>query len=426
MLNIIRDLAPLNRVFCSSDYDTSIEYLHKAIPSTVHELRAQDEIAGWVIPPKWDVEESYVLHDGKVLIDGRKSALSTIAYSAPFAGMVSGAELKNHVYCSRNNPERTVFHFRNSYRPWAREWGFSTTRSVFDSIRDEGMYRVCIKTREKEGYLKVLESHAGDPNSELRIVFVAHLDHPGMANDDLAGVATGIELMKRLAKKPLKYSYTLLCVQEMIGSQLFLNKFAKARGFTEGMFLEMPGTGTPLLLQGSFAGNSILEALAQSHMDSEKIPYRKGEFMSIVGNDEAVFESFGIPMSSLSRFPYPEYHTDLDTAELMDPGRLQEYVDILESTVNGIESGAAYRKKFQGVACLSNPAYGMYIDSGQPAFGIAPGAGTMAMRGIMERIPVMKGLIHAAQLHSHFPSAPIAAISHYLNEYERHGLLEKI
>ena len=37
MMKIIEDLAPLNRVFCSADYDKSIDYLTRILPFKVIE-----------------------------------------------------------------------------------------------------------------------------------------------------------------------------------------------------------------------------------------------------------------------------------------------------------------------------------------------------------------------------------------------------
>ena len=44
------------------------------------------------------------------------------------------------------------------------------------------------------------------------IVLVAHLCHPAMVNDDLAGVAALIEIAKELAKKKNNYTYKFLFV----------------------------------------------------------------------------------------------------------------------------------------------------------------------------------------------------------------------
>ena len=54
-LEILKDLTPLNRVLCSSDYDKAIDYLRTLLPFRVLEYPAADEHNGWVIPPKWDV-----------------------------------------------------------------------------------------------------------------------------------------------------------------------------------------------------------------------------------------------------------------------------------------------------------------------------------------------------------------------------------
>ena len=79
------------------------------------------------------------------------------------------------------------------------------------------------------------------------------------------------------------------------------------------------------------------------------------------------------PMASLSRYPYPEYHSDKDNISIIDPAMLEESVDILLKGVLELDRSTLMRKKFEGVLALSNPAYNLYVDPGQPAFGsVAP------------------------------------------------------
>jgi aminopeptidase-like protein len=139
------------------------------------------------------------------------------------------------------------------YRSWDRDWGFCVTKRFFDSLKS-GIYEVIIETEESEGILKVLDyTHKGA--LEECFTFVAHLDHPGVANDDLAGCAVGVELMRKLSQINTKYSYKLLLVPEIIGSEYYWGKTntGNKNKILEAVFLEMLGTKTQLALQESFA-----------------------------------------------------------------------------------------------------------------------------------------------------------------------------
>ena len=118
----------------------------------------------------------------------------------------------------------------------------------------------------------------------------------------------------------------------------------------EGIFLEMLGSTTPLALQEPRrAMVSTLVALKAS-LDASGLTYREGPFQSIIVNDEYVWENYGIPMSSLSRFPYPEYHSSFDTVERISEVALQEAVGVLMDTIDRLESAPLLIKKFQGIS----------------------------------------------------------------------------
>ena len=73
------------------------------------------------------------------------------------------------------------------------------------------------------------------------------------------------------------------------------------------------GSATPLAVQESRRSMvSAYHALTGS-LDRLGLPYRTGPFESVIVNDEYVWENYGIPMVSFSRFPYPEYHSSRDS-----------------------------------------------------------------------------------------------------------------
>ena len=219
---------------------------------------------------------------------------------SPLSRKVSRGELLKHLHYDHRDPQATPYHFRQNYRPWERDWGFCVPQTFCDALA-EGEYEVEIATKESIGDLKVASyTKAGDHPETF--TFVAHLDHPGMANDDLAGVAVGVELFKRLADSRTKFSYQLILVQEIIGSVYYLGKLPLLREhLVESCFLEMLGSKTDLALQKSYKGETLLEKTLENLI--KQLPHRVGPFRSVICNDEPVWESYGIPMASISRFP---------------------------------------------------------------------------------------------------------------------------
>lgn len=366
---IIEDHYLTNRNFCSDDYDKTIRSLQQSLPdSKIIRYKEPQLLKGWQIPPKWNLQEASILDaNGQELLDATKNPLQVIGLSAPVNCKVTGGELKQHLhyktYFAGVSDSAIPFHFRQFYQPWKRTWGFCVNKAFYDAIDDHASYWVTIKTEEEEGYLDVLEYDLPG-ESEQTIVFVAHLDHPGMANDDLAGCAVGIELFTKLRELPRKFSYKLLLVQEIIGSMFYLEliQAKKLEQMMAGVFLEMLGSDGILKLQKSNSYNpietTIMELLDRKNAASKEQYFY--DFRGLIGNDEIVFEAFDIPMVSLSRFPYKEYHTSDDTPDIIKPEKLNEAVEFLLVMIEQLENSVFVQRKDQGIYAMSNPSYDLF------------------------------------------------------------------
>ncbi len=102
----------------------------------------------------------------------------------------------------------------------------------------------------------------------------------------------------------------------------------------------MVGTGGPFVGQLTRAGNTywdlaLKSVLADSGRDSKTVPFLKS-----AANDENIMDSPGvdIPTVSLTRFPYPEYHTSDDCVDLISGPCLSESRDILLAFIDAIEN----------------------------------------------------------------------------------------
>jgi aminopeptidase-like protein len=423
MMEILRDLTPLPRAVCSRGYDQAIGYLCNQLPFRVITVPDSHQHNGWVIPPSWDVEEARIERDGQLIYDGTAHPLGVIALSESFSGRVSFEELRQHLHYDHRYEDSIPFHYRQQFRSWERNWGFCIPKRLFDRLKP-GNYYVIIRTREAPGLLKILEyKHAG--TLDTTIVLGGNLDHAGVANDGLAGCVVGLEVLRRLKDRKTKFTYSLVLSPGIIGSEFYLNDLSEQeRGMIlEGIFLEMLGSTTPLALQEPRrAMVSTLVALKAS-LDASGLTYREGPFQSIIVNDEYVWENYGIPMSSLSRFPYPEYHSSFDTVERISEVALQEAVEVLMDTIDRLESAPLLIKKFQGNICLSNPRYDLYVDSGQVALGDRTTDTLQRMRRLMDFIPAQDRPISVRAIADQM-GLPESDTLAYLRRWSDKGLID--
>lgn len=417
---IVKDLAPLARHFSSTDYDIAISYLKKILPFNEYVFTEEDYHNGWVIPPKYDVIHAHIKKDNQIIYDGTNNPLSVVSYSLPFKGEVDLSTLRKHLWYDHRNETAIPFHFRFSYRPWERDWGFCVPKIFYDSLTD-GIYEVDLEIHESQPELKVIDYYIQGKDN-LEFIFVAHLDHPGMANDDIAGCAVGIEFFKKISQIKNKFSYRLILVQEIIGSQYYLNKYYNLN-MREGLFLEMLGIDVPLSVQMSLNGDTFLEKALNEVFFELKMNASLSGFRELTGNDEIVFETFGIPMASLQRFPYDEYHSSHDNITIINKNALEEAIDVLLRVHNKLESKIYIKKNFEGVLCLSHPNIDLYIDPGQLAFEMP--TNDLSLRRLMDYMSLINSGDFLESICKKVDIEPDLALE-YLRKWEKKGLIEII
>ena len=425
MIQILRDLTPLDRAVCSRGYDRTVEYLCEELPFRMISIPSSFQHNGWVIPPSWDVEEARIVKDGHTVYNGANHPLGVIALSSSFSGKVSLEVLKSHLHYDHRDPDSIPFHYRQQFRSWSRDWGFCLPKRIFDQLVP-GEYEVIIRTAETPGAMKILEcKHQGALDST--IVLGGNLDHAGVANDGLAGCVVGMEVLRRLQGRRTKFSYKLVLSPGIIGSELYLAGLTQVERsqLLEGIFLEMLGSATPLAVQDSRRSMvSTLHALRGS-LDALGLPYRTGPFESIIVNDEYVWENYGIPMLSLSRFPYPEYHSSRDNVEIIREESLNDAVEALIGTVERLEASPIVLKKFVGNICLSNPQYDLYVDYGQIALGDSLSEQRRRLRHLMDFVPALDRPVSVKALAEHIGLEEGEALE-YLGRWAEKGLIDLV
>jgi aminopeptidase-like protein len=425
MIQILRDLTPLNRAVCSFGYDQAVDYLREVLPFRVISVPSSREHNGWVIPPSWDVEEARIVRDGRTVYDGTAHSLGVIGLSKSFSGTVSMEELRRHLYYDHRHDDSIPFHYRQQFRSWNRDWGFCMPKRIFDQLTP-GDYEVVIRTKEGPGAVKILEyKHQG--SLDFTIVLGGNLDHAGAANDGLAGCVVGIEVMRRLRDRKTRFTYSLVLSPGIIGSELYLAglNHSERSQILEGIFLEMLGSSTQLAVQDSRENMVSVQHALKASLDKLGLNYRTGPFDSIIVNDEYVWENYGIPMLSFSRFPYPEYHSSRDSVDIMKESSLNEAVEALIGTVDRLEASPLIIKKFQGNVCLSNPRYDLYVDYGQIALGDTLSDKRRRMRSLMDFVPALDRPISVKAVADHV-GLPENETLEYFQRWAAKGLVDLI
>jgi aminopeptidase-like protein len=289
-----------------------------------------------------------------------------VSYSLPFEGVISRQELFEHLHVHPRLPDAIPFVFKY----YQRDWGLCATQKLRDSLKDD-RYRVVIRSNFEPGSLKIGEILIPG-ESEETFMLVAHLCHPAMVNDDLSGVVVGLDVARALLAGPKRYyTYRLLILPETIGSVAYLShNEALIPKMAGGLFLEMLGNDSAHALQGSFQPHSqvdrcFIAALGDQDPAGYHAPYR-----TVINNDERQFNAPGVrvPMLSLSRverrasptWPYPEYHSSLDTPDIVSAERLKASRDAVLGLLAAWENNQYVVNNFKGEVFCSG--YGIWID----------------------------------------------------------------
>lgn len=357
MLQIIDELWFKARHIVSDGYDEALARLGDFLPLTVHEVPSGSQCWTWKIPNKWGVREAWIepAEGGERLVDVADHPLHIVYGSLPFDGIVSRDELLRHLHYKENRPGAIPFEFKY----YERDWGFCVPRTWLGRFTAD-QYRVKIDVLDEPGTLKIGE-HFIPGQTERCVVIISHLCHPAMVNDDLAGVAVSADVARHI-KDPY-YSYRFLYLPETIGSVAYLSQHEDLIGnMAAGIFLEMLATSGPLVLQHSCEHEARIDHMASYVLGQHEPGLQEGAFRTIIGNDELVFDGPGvrIPTISLSRWPYPEYHTSDDNPALVIPEKLVHAREAMLDLIRHLEADYVPVRNFRGPLFMSG--YGLWVD----------------------------------------------------------------
>ncbi len=387
VLSLVKKLFPFSYSITGQGNDEAIPYYLEELNFIVHEYSSGQSLNGWFIPHGWRVNKAQIFQGGNLVYDAQSSPLGLAILSPSYNGELSLNELQVHLSSSKELPDAVLYQWQNLYRPKEMTWGISMPHNQRSKLRDVN-YRIEIETELNPSTMKVLD-YLLPGHSKETIIINGHNCHPFQANDDISGCAVAIRVMQALKVKlltmTLNYSYRVMISPELHGPMFWLNDMNKEeQSLIKGcILLKSVGNNAVMRLQRSYLGDQSLDIAAQLAFKKQYGTFEQGNFRSIYGNDETVFEAppYNIPTISLTRWPFNEYHSNLDTPDILSEKSLQDSIDLVMNIIEHYENNdltfkdtvsknvplavvtqqrysQKYKLNFNGLVCLS--AYGLY------------------------------------------------------------------
>lgn len=372
--DVLAEIVPLHRTLASDGSDAALEIIGSYLPEIAnYEIETYEPLKPvwtWYVPERYVVYEAYLeTEDGRRILDFKDNPLHLVSYSLPVDRLLTWDELVPHLYYNEERPHTIPWKFKY----YDRDWGFCLPKNLFDTLSRNKKYRAVINsefaTDPEQGFkvaTALLHPHGGVNIAAGEMLIMAHICHPNQANDDAAGVVTALEVARRLAANPLpagSMSVRFLFCPETIGTIAYLAHHEDLIPcLRSGIFIEMTGNDNTLALQHSRQHTHMLDRIGQYVLKKQDREFREGTFADIIANDERVLNGPGVnvPCLSISRFPYPEYHTSDDNLEIIHEDKLQEAADVIEEIIRIYASNYVPKRKFRGPVFLSG--HGLWVD----------------------------------------------------------------
>jgi len=214
------------------------------------------------------------------------------------------------------------------------------------------------------------------------------------------------------------YSYQMLLVPEMFGPIFFMNGNPERVRNTIGMLnLETVGAGQQWCLKKSLIEDRRLERALRAATVETDVPFKEIGFFEGYGNDERVYAwpPFAIPGVALQRYPFAEYHTSLDTPDIIEVRYLKEALSICENFISIMENEyvPAYTSSFQPWLTKRQ----LYFDSINN-----PEKSNKLNNRLLFHIDGKNSLLDLALI----ADLSFAEVQAYLGQFEQQGLIEMI
>lgn len=344
-------LFPICRSITGGGLRSSLSILSEYIPFEIISFATGEKVLNWEIPEEWSISEGWIRSlSGDTIIDFKNNNLHVINYSAPvdFRNTpISANELKKHIHTIKELPG--AIPYVTSY--YERKWGFCMSQKQFDSLNGKE-YNIFIDSRYTAGRLDLGHTLLkGD--TEKEILLTSYLCHPSMANNELGGPLALAMLYQKIMKwKKRNFSYRFLVNPETIGAIAYLSRFGNelAKKMHSGIVLTCLGGDMPLTYKASRQKTAPIDKVI-SHLDKYHEKINILDFSPLNGSDERQYCSpgFNFPVGQISRLTYgnyPEYHTSLDTKELMGIENIIDSADKIERILMALDMDGYYYNNY--------------------------------------------------------------------------------
>lgn len=330
------ELWPICRSVAGPGYDKSLKILKKYIPFKIKKIKTGKKIFDWKIPKEWELIHAELLTEkGKLILSTKDTNLHVLNFSEPYSGLVSYEELNKHLFSNKNLPDSVPY--VTSY--YKNNWGLCISHNKRKKLHKKIRYRVNIKTKKKDGFLKY-GSYFLKGKSNKTIIITSYLCHPSMANNELSGPLAMTALYKKLLNlKKRHFNYHFLIWPETIGAIAYLANSKKndLNNIFAGLVLSCLGGPKKEITfkqsRRSWLGeNTYIDDMVNFFVKKESKKFNKREFSPSWGSDERQLCSPGVnlPVVQVSKTfygEYKEYHTNFDNKSFMNMKSLAQSID---------------------------------------------------------------------------------------------------
>lgn len=370
--DLLVKLHPLHRTLVSDDMDRAVgmvvDFAREKLGFPAQQIRIDEfpsgtEVSTWIVPKKYTLKD-YSLHE---ILDGTERAiitrdlpvLSVAEYSRSVDGVFPWEEIEPHLFYSSTQPDAIPFVFRFFYRD---DYGFCLPMNRFDSLSRKAKFRARIDAEKTDGTLKCVEMVVPG-SSEESILVMSNLCHPCQVNDSITGVINNLMLLEFFMEHRPRHTLRFGFWPETVGAHAYFSKLdLRQTPIHWAIFTEMLGTSGKHALQFSRQGDTLLDRAAQHVLQTLDLPYWSGRYLTVLRNDERVSNgcNLDIPSISLSRTPYPEYHTSNDNPSIIDMNKVIESSEVTRLIVDILDTDRTLKPTFLGQPFLTR--YGLFHD----------------------------------------------------------------
>lgn len=347
MQQIIEDLFKMNRCLLGEGYDNAIEYIKMLIGLDIIKVKSDTKVGNWYVPDEWIIRDGWIKFNGEKIVDYKENPLCVTVGSLPINKKVTLQELKSHLHVSDEQPKAYSY----DYRFYDKDWGFSMPKEKVykdkDLILPEGEYEVFVDSEYVPGVMQI-GVHTIKGKSDREILLFAHLDHPYQANDNLSGVACLIDLAYKIKDK-YEHTIKIIFCPETIGSIAYCT-VADISKVEFVISVDSIGNDNTLLFQKAYDKFHRANYCMHLAVAGQGVSYRKGDFRLVAGSEEYYFNDpkVGIPGFFVSRLPFDEYHTSLDTPDKIKYDKIEEVQKVIMKCIEIYEQDFIPERNFVG------------------------------------------------------------------------------